>query len=320
MFYITVLVMFLLCLTISHLSRDTSKDSIGLMLNCNDDSFIKDLTESLSKDRNVIIYDKTSDIEDALIKNEISLAYVINKTPYDYAIKGIDKGVVSLYTSPGYIYLEVDKEIFYDAWLSCCSDLIIKNESTKIFNGNKNELTERLIKEKDRYLESDELFDILLHEYDSEAGKKKEDLSVRLIIALCIFVMIFVMSGQQKSGVSKSIINCFSKDQRYVYILITSLSTAFIMSIAGLICILFCSNRGMINELISMFIFIIFTVIWVYAAGLILKKETAYITLCPILIILQVIISPVFIDMGTYIPVIRFVKYLFPVTYYMLLI
>ena len=175
MFYITVLVMFLLCLTISHLSRDTSKDSIGLMLNCNDDSFIKDLTESLSKDRHVIIYDKTSDIEDALIKNEISLAYVINKTPYDYAIKGIDKGVVSLYTSPGYIYLEVDKEIFYDAWLSCCSDLIIKNESTKIFNGNKNELTDRLIKEKDRYLESDELFDISLHEYDLEAGKKKAE-------------------------------------------------------------------------------------------------------------------------------------------------
>lgn len=320
MFYITVFVMFILCLTIEGLSRDSSKESVGLMLNCEDKGYFEDLKDHLSKDRDVIIYDDFSDIEDALIKDKINLAFVINKTPYDYAIKGIDKGVVDIYTSPGYIYTEVEKEIFYDTWLSCCSDLIIKDESKKIFDGDKNELTEKLINEKNRYLNSDELFDFTLHEYEAQSKENAEDMSVRLVIALSIFVMVFIMSGQQKSGENKSIVNCFSKDQRYIYILISLVSTAFVMGVTGVICISFCSNRGILHELVSMCVFLVFTVIWVYIAGLLLRKETAYITLCPILIILQVIISPVFIDMGTYIPVIKFVKYLFPVTYYMLLI
>ena len=319
MLYITVFVMFLLCMTIFGLNRNSS-DSIGLMINCNDDGLSDKLYDHLSKDRAVIIFEDLLSIQEALNKDQIKLAYVINKTPYDYTVKGIDKGVVDIYTSPGYLYLEVDKETFYDAWLSSCSDLLIKEESTKIFNGDGRELTDKLISERDRYLNSDELFDFSLHEYESNTYQSKDDLTIRLIISLSIFVMVFIMFGQQKSGENKSIINCYPKKQRYAYMFIASLSTALIMGIAGFICINICSDRGLLKEAVSMSVFLIITVIWVYIAGLVLRKETSFITLCPILIILQAIISPVFIDLGTYIPVIGFVKYLFPVTYYILLI
>ena len=72
MFYITVFVMFILCLTLEGLSRDSSKDSVGLMLNCEDNGYFDELNDCLSKDRDVITYDDFSDIENALIKDKIS--------------------------------------------------------------------------------------------------------------------------------------------------------------------------------------------------------------------------------------------------------
>ena len=66
-----------------------------------------------------------------------------------------------------------------------------------------------------------------------------------------------------------------------------------------------------------MIFFVLICVLWTLIMGALIRKEDTYTAVCPVIITLQLILCPVIIDLNNYMPLIGYLRYLFPVTYFL---
>ena len=317
LFYIVSILMIVLCAVFCSIATNKPvDDKVGLYFDV-DNSKMSPLVSSLGADREVVIFDDIESMKQSVKEANIVLGYAILADADDYIDSGKDKDIIEVYVSPGYLYSEVDKERFYNAWLYYCSNNLIKNEADKVFVDSDETLRTELIRKKESYLSSDELFDINIIEESAEDSIKSEKDPVRSIVALSVFMTIFIMYGYNYSGNGQSIVKSFTLKSRVAYRFVSSFANGLIIGVVGLICTFAFSGKASLYDIPRLLIFIMICVIFTCIVGEIIKKEDTYTALCPVLLTLQLIICPIIIDLDMYLPIIPLLRYLFPVTYYL---
>ena len=318
LFYIVSILMIALCAVFCSLTKNKQiNDKVGLYFDVNP-SKMNSLVTTLGNDREVMIFDDIESMKQSVSDADIALGYAVSADANDYIKLKKEKGIIEVYVSPGYLYSEVDKERFYNAWLNYCSNTLIEDEADKVFVESDDTLRSQLIDKKDSYLSSDALFDIKIIEEDvsnSFVGTKKDP--VRAIVALTVFMTVFIMYGYNYSGNGRSIVKSFNVRSRIVYRFISSLSHGLMIGTVGLICTFAFSDKSSLADIPRLIIFIVISVIFTCIVGAIVQKEDTYTALCPVLLTVQLIICPIIIDLDMYLPIIPLLRYLFPVTYYL---
>ena len=319
LFYIVSILMITLCAVFCNIS--TAKpgfDKVGLYFDLNA-SNMNDLVSALSLDREVVIFDDLKIMKQSVSDADIAIGYAVYADASDYIDRNKEKGIVEVYVSPGYLYSEVDKERFYNAWLSYCSNSIIESEADKVFAASDESLVSELIDIKESYLSSDSLFDINIIEEDSistDLNKSKKD-PVRAVVALTVFMTVFIMYGYNYSGNGLCIDKSLSFQSRIVYRFVSTLSHGLLIGLVGLICTFVFSGNASLKDIVRLLIFVIICDIFTCIVGAMIKKEDTFTALCPVLLTVQLIICPIIIDLDMYMPIIPLLRYLFPVTYYL---
>jgi len=278
----------------------------------NNGLFFDDLKDNLGDGLfEYIYYDSEEDINDDLYKGHIDYAFILSDV-YGDDVKDTKRSVRFLST-PYSLYKEACKEDFFNAWLITYSDLFIEDETTDIFAVYDDDIIDELKERKEEYLNSDLLFDVNIV-YDAvpeRTLRHKADL-FRSLTGLVLFMSVFIFFGHFYSGSHKAVCDKMKPTERTIYHCLYMLSVALPI---GILCIILNIFRGAtdILLLISHTILVtVYSIIWVLAAYKLIKKESTFIGLAPVLLLAQLIVCPIIVDLGEYIKVFNYIRYIFP--------
>ena len=317
LFYIVSISMLLLCSAISSIKPTVNNDTVAVFISKNK-AEMSSLIDALKNDRDVLIYDDEEMMKQDVYDGKVIIAYSIHADAYDYIVLKEDRNIVDVYVSPGYLYGEVDKERFYNAWLYYCSNTLISDEADNVFSESDDNLKDDLIRRKDGYLSGESLFDINIIEEENplNASSSATD-PIRSVIAFSVFITIFILYGHSYSGQGFSIDRCMPLRSRTIYRFVASMSQGIIIGVIGLICLYVFSSYANLKDIFQMIFFVLICVLWTLIMGALIRKEDTYTAVCPVIITLQLILCPVIIDLNNYMPLIGYLRYLFPVTYFL---
>lgn len=278
------------------------------------------LLSYIPSDETVILYNSLEELKQAVTVGDIRCGFFVNISVQDYINSKRPQNKIEVYIASGYLYAEVDKEEFFDAWLKCCSDAFISYQSDKIFDSSQNEIVEKLISRKDYYLNGDDLFNINLvyMENDNKETAEKKVYSpnpVKSAVAICIFIYIFMIYGHIYSGNPAALISCLPLKSKKLYKFVYLLAYSTLPAILGVFCLTVFSEIGFIKSLTSIIIYLAVCIFWIYIIQMLIKKETTYIALAPVCLIIQIIICPLIVDLSEYFRIFSIVKYFLPMGY-----
>lgn len=159
---------------------------------------------------------------------------------------------------------------------------------------------------------------------------------VRGVIACMTFLTVYLAGASYKEEKNWSFLSQLEKGKRRRYECAGMLAAATPMMLVGtaLSCLTILQSEmlaaasgagfvtatgiGMViaTEILKMLLLIAVSILFTACTMCIWKKDMGMLSALPVLILLQIIICPVFFDMAVYVPVLKYIRYLCPITYY----
>jgi len=314
--YISSLLIICVSISVSQFKVEKENEIIGLF--ADDTELINEIQYNINGQKDALIYSTEDKLKADVLKGNIGSGFVFKITPEEY-VDGDDCGGIKAYTSPGYVYLETDKEIVYEALLKCCTDFIISKECDFVFADSDDGLSAEIIDKKNEYLMDGALFDINIMVSESENNEKNEYNTDPLkgIMALMVFLCIFLSYGQNLKGDFAIIEGSLNPKDRIIFRVINSVVVGIWFGGIALFCLGIYSSDNLIENIIKMAFFLTITIVWTNLIGGLIKSQAALISLAQVFLIVQLIICPVIVDLQKYLLPVKFIRYLLPVTYFL---
>lgn len=142
---------------------------------------------------------------------------------------------------------------------------------------------------------------------------------VRGVIACMIFLTIYLAGASYKEEKNRRFLSQLEKGKRRRYECAGMLAAATPMMLVGIgLSCLTATGVGMVivTEILKMLLLTAVSILFTACAMCIWKKDTGMLSALPVLLLLQIIICPVFFDMAVYVPAVKYIRYLCPITYY----
>ena len=159
---------------------------------------------------------------------------------------------------------------------------------------------------------------------------------IRGVIACMIFLTVYLSGASCKEEKNQRFLSILEKGKRHSYECAGMLAAATPMMLVGtaLSCLTILQSEmlaaasgagfvtatgiGMVivTEILKMLLLIAVSILFTACTMCIWKKDMGMLSALPVLILLQIIICPVFFDMAVYVPVLKYIRYLCPITYY----
>ena len=183
---------------------------------------------------------------------------------------------------------------------------------------------EKLLLEKNReILGSDRVFDVQMIEVPVEgsAGKKNADrLPVQGIAGIFVMMIMPLADGMVFEPDNRGFLKALPTAQRRYMRIIYSLSAGLLPAAVSLVLISFTDcSRGMVTELISMILLILWTQLWICLTSGRQRDPERYHVELVLFLLVQLLLCPVFMDLSEYIPALKFIRLLWPLGIYMYL-
>lgn len=160
---------------------------------------------------------------------------------------------------------------------------------------------------------------------------------IRGVISCMIFLTVYLSGASCKEEKNQHFLSILEKGRRRSYECAGMLAAATPMMLVGtgLSCLTILQSEmldaasgagfvtatgiGMVivTEILQMLLLIVVSILFTACTMCIWKKDMGMLSALPVLILLQIIICPVIIDMAVYVPVVKYIRYLCPVAYYL---
>lgn len=142
---------------------------------------------------------------------------------------------------------------------------------------------------------------------------------VRGVIACMIFLTIYLAGASYKEERNRRFLSQLEKGKRRRYECAGMLAAATPMMLVGIgLSCLTATGVGMVivTGILKMLLLTVISIVFTACVMCIWKKDTGMLSALPALLLLQIIICPVFFDMAVYVPAVKYIRYLCPITYY----
>lgn len=160
---------------------------------------------------------------------------------------------------------------------------------------------------------------------------------IRGVISCMIFLTVYLSGASCKEEKNQHFLSILEKGRRRSYECAGMLAAATPMMLVGtgLSCLTILQSEmldaasgagfvtatgiGMVivTEILQMLLLIVVSILFTACTMCIWKKDMGMLSALPVLILLQIIICPVIIDMAVYVPVVKYIRYLCPIAYYL---
>lgn len=160
---------------------------------------------------------------------------------------------------------------------------------------------------------------------------------IRGVISCMIFLTVYLSGASCKEEKNQHFLSILEKGKRHSYECAGMLAAVTPMMLVGtgLSCLTILQSEmlaaasgagfvtatgiGMVivTEILQMLLLIVVSILFTACTMCIWKKDMGMLSALPVLILLQIIICPVIFDMAVYVPVVKYIRYLCPVAYYL---
>lgn len=160
---------------------------------------------------------------------------------------------------------------------------------------------------------------------------------IRGVISCMIFLTVYLSGASCKEEKNQHFLSILEKGKRHSYECAGMLAAVTPMMLVGtgLSCLTILQSEmldaasgagfvtatgiGMVivTELLQMLLLIVVSILFTACTMCIWKKDMGMLSALPVLILLQIIICPVIFDMAVYVPVLKYIRYLCPIAYYL---
>ena len=142
---------------------------------------------------------------------------------------------------------------------------------------------------------------------------------VRGVIACMIFLTIYLAGASYKEERNRRFLSQLEKGKRRRYECAGMLAAATPMMLVGIgLSCLTATGVGMVivTGILKMLLLTVISIAFTACVMCIWKKDTGMLSALSALLLLQIIICPVFFDIVVYVPAVKYIRYLCPITYY----
>ncbi len=332
--YICFLILMPICLLITNYFLSINAADSQIPVGCYFDFEDKDLSDELTatlKDvsgrLNIIIYDdKTRMIADTSAA-KLECSYIIAEDFTTSIAEGDYKNIILVYSSPKTIISAMINELVFAAVFRVAGDEVLycyANEHEDLFYNESDDVLATLEAEYTKQLSSGNTFTLEFNTYDENTDSHDfttvsapQTLPVRGIIAIFLFLCLLLSMVDYTGELEKGTLIKLPRSKRVL------LSSCFIhswlipASVVSLITILLSGiSENAIRELIVMLFYYLLLMLFGVLLNVLIKKSLILTALIPILIIGSLIFTPIIIDIGAIVPIVKFVEKLFLPYYY----
>ena len=283
------------------------------------DAFHEKLAETLVREAGFIEYKEKENLKKDVETGALSCGFVLKDDIGNLNYENLRGYTTDFYMEARSSVAQSRKEAFFDCFLKVYSDSLIRSISGEVFGNADEALYEKLMERRDAYLAGDELFFVSVqYEAGDTASEAKQPDLVRGVIALCVFFMVLFMGLTLYEDSMHDFLAAFSAYERNPVTALYFLAGAVPIMIAGLLMqAVFGESFSFGRDVLKMLALVAASVLLSLILRGILKSRRAFSAVSIAFLPLSILICPVFIRLEEYITVFSFLKYLFPVTYYL---
>ncbi len=302
---------------------DGENVSVGLYLA--EDPVAEEIAEKLESRDSVfrfLIFEEESALREALEAGEIDSGFLFSGQFEEQVEQGHLKESITFLQTPFSAKGMAARETVYAAFLERYSEEILLDERKEIYGKEREDIVPFLLKKNAAYLESEAFFQTEVEELQVQETEEKQAQKkvwpIQGMIGLFIFILLWMTFGRRFEGDGRGISLALDRKRRRRFEYLGYLASATLPAVTG-ICVILCSgeSRGIFVELIRMAVLVFGGALWVAAIGVWFRSSMALSAWVLTVVAVQVVICPVFVDLAAYIPAIKYLKYLFPLGWYL---
>ncbi len=210
----------------------------------------------------------------------------------------------------------VAQETFYAAFFETYSDRILIDSESKIYGKSDGEITKELLDKKQDYLQNNEMFQMDVIEALQKQSEEQifgKVSPMRGVVGLFLFLILWMTQARRFENHGNGVAAALERRRRVRFEYLGCLSEATVPVVFGLFLILLSpENRGIIIEAGSLLLFVLVCSFWVLTVGRQLKNSTTFVAWTFTLILVQVVVCPVFVDLVSFVPAVKVIRWGFP--------
>lgn len=270
----------------------------------------------LSKD--FIVYNDLEQMHSDIIKNKIICGFVINDDLSKYSTQNFKDYRVDFLSTANNNRAQAYKEVFFYIFINVYNDEIIEEIVPDIFEASNDELTNKIKDIKNNYLKENSLFSINIIDMSIEnKGISRSNNITKGLLSIYVFISVIIGGLRLYEEDKLNILNSLNFKNRISF-KFTYLAS-FLIPVT-IICYVLSIIYGIHNNIaistLKMFVLCMYSIVWVYIVHAMIKSKKMFFNLLLILLPLMLIICPVIINIGIYIPAVKILKYIFPISLY----
>lgn len=289
------------------------------------DSVSNVLTEYQSKYQSCFLFESCSsvtELKEQVASGKYDCGYVFETGFADAFVSDTKNSHILLYTTPSSMYPTIFSEIIFDKVLSAFSPAIASHYlETNAYTGMfySEDYADYLKQQYDDYMNSDSVFKLSVNQpgtYQGEPGTidlfpVHEITGFILFLSALIGLLAFLKDTEQ--GVYARL----SATKRLTFCILNILANMTPAFISGFITLLLYEGTGQVFLFsIKMLGYISLCILFCLVCLLLFRQYKRFVSALPVIVISCLIFSPIFIDLQQYAPILKYIAYLFPTTFF----
>lgn len=238
--------------------------------------------------------------------------------------KGEQEGIITYVCTGSNARGNIAQETVYANLFLVYSNCILEENADELVEQSEDiEDFQKDVKKRNReYLDSDLLFRIeaVRSGADTSADwteNPERNYPVPGMIALCIFVSMLLTRGDNIEEGRRQLYAAMLPGEKLQFSFLQYVVAGMMAGVFGFLYFLVGKDeKSFFSNAVVLMIYILFGALWMLLAERVFRKEDTYYAWVTTLVLASVILSPVFFNLATYIPVIEVVRYIFPVGFY----
>ena len=281
------------------------------------------------------IYDSREKLDSDVAAGRIECGFVFDEYFDEKFESGNIRKAIEYLCSPNTTKGAVIQESVYAGFLRSYSRIILEQADGQVFDNSDEARLEKMLEQNEEYIDSSYLFDTNLikvdcRDYDDEDDETEaaaNDNSVKGIAGLMIFMMMYMYAGKNLTGRGNVKAALKRSDAVWFDFLgITASGTIPVFMMLVIMCCIWFSDgiNGVGRQSTGILCvavlsaklvgFILYSALWITCVTRLMKNRMSYYAGIIVIMVFFLMLCPVFVDLSQYLPAIRYIRILVPLS------
>jgi len=284
----------------------------------------KTLTDALSAQDSIFDFrtvPSAEELEDQVLSGRADCGFEIGEDFENRVKSGNTDGIFDFVSSSLTTKGAIARETVYAVFFRSYSIQLLQDNQKKIFGSDDEKVTDRIMDHYKSYLSGNRIFRVNFETEESNAGNaqgKAGKQPLRGMAAVLVFMALLFARGEDIHTGSGNLWMYMPRREKNFFLLIRYAAVITIPALIGLLAVML-PGTGMspFAEILLWLFFLVWSCLWIFGFGRLFKNEITYASWMLSLLLLNILICPVFFDIGETVPALGAVGWLLPVGAYL---